>query len=265
MDSLHTQELWAGGQNGFRGYILESGSPVLKIKMQLKGDERHVLQKATFPLNLETDRATYDTAAGAIDRPTRPQTAAEKAQWEVPGLRWADMSTADYGVSILSDRKHGYDHKPNEIRLTLLRSPEWPDPETDKGIHRFSFAIYPHAGTWQTAQTVQKSREFSQPLQAIVLTNPQTAGTLPTEASLLSLGAENLVLTALKRSQTHPNTFILRCYEAHGQSTQLNFSNAFGGKLGDRLDLLERPIADQSTTIHPWQIATITIDPPNKQ
>ncbi len=284
MDSLLTQELWAGGQSGFRGYILEPGSPVLKIKIKLRGDERHVLQKATFPLNLTADYVTYDSAAGVIERPTRPQTEAEKAQWEVPGLRWADIGEAGYGVSILSDRKHGYDHKPNEIRLTLLRSPEWPDPDADQGVHRFSYAIYPHVGDWRAAKTVQKAREFSQPLQVWlpdvtkVLTIAETGvppigptptvptptvPTLPPQASLLNLGHDNLMLTALKQSEDDPEIFILRCYEAHGVMTTLELSSDMGWQLGDRLDLLERPIADQTRTIQPWQIASFALRRPH--
>ncbi|MFM2429492.1 MAG: hypothetical protein RLZZ511_705 [Cyanobacteriota bacterium] len=270
MESRYAQELWAVGQGGSRGYILEADCPWLIIRAQLKGDERHVLQKACFPLNFEADRATYETAAGVIDRPTRPQTPAEKAQWEVPGLRWADMTATDgsYGVSILSDRKHGYDHSPNQIRLTLLRGSEWPDPEADRGTHHFSYGIYPHAGNWQTANTVKKAREMSQPLQAIALA-PEAGnvidpiphiGRLEPIGSFLNLGDENLILTALKPSENDPKTYILRCYEAIGESASLNFQGliATDHPIAQRVNLLEQPIGPQTniTSVQPWQIAS---------
>jgi alpha-mannosidase len=267
MASLYTQELWAVGQGGSRGYVLEQGCPWLIIKAQLKGDERHVLQKACFPLNLEADYATYETPAGAITRTTRPTTIAEKAQWEVPGLRWADMTAADgsYGVSILSDRKHGYDHTPNQIRLTLLRAPEWPDPDADKGTHHFAYGIYPHVGSWQAAHTVQKAREMSQPLQAIAGLATATAaiGRLPAEGSCLELHAPNLVLMALKPAEDDAKTCILRCYESQGEATTLNPQGLImqSRQLGDRVDLLERPQAHATPQITPWQIASFRLKP----
>ncbi|MBE9031970.1 alpha-mannosidase [filamentous cyanobacterium LEGE 11480] len=264
MESLYIQELWAVGQGGSRGYVLEAGCPWLTIKAQLKGDERHVMQKACFPLNLEADYATYETAAGAITRTTRPQTIAEKVQWEVPGLRWADMTHTDgsYGVSILSDRKHGYDHTPNQIRLTLLRGTEWPDPEADKGSHHFSYAIYPHTGSWKTANTVQKAREMSQPLQSIIGV-PMTApaiGTLPAEGTFLEMNAQNLVLMTLKQSEANPQTYILRCYESQGETAIFNPTGLLlkSRQLGDRLNLLEQPQAGERQ-FTPWQIASFQI------
>ncbi len=262
MESHYAKELWAVGQGGSRGYILTAGCPWLTIKAQLKGDERHVLQKACFPLNLEADVATYETAAGAITRTTRPETPEEKAQWEVPGLRWADMTAADggYGVSILSDRKHGYDHSPGQIRLTLLRGSEWPDPEADKGTHHFSYGIYPHVGGWQGAQTVQKAREMSQPLQAVIDVNAagQAIGQLQSEGSLLDLGAPNLILMACKPTEDDPKTYILRCYECLGEAATIVPQGLIfkTHQLGDRLDLLERPIGNAGDRqITPWQIA----------
>jgi alpha-mannosidase len=282
MESHYAKELWAVGQGGSRGYILTAGCPWLTIKAQLKGDERHVLQKACFPLNFTADHATYETAAGAITRPTTPTTPEEKAQWEVPGLRWADMTAIDgsYGVSILSDRKHGYDHTPNQIRLTLLRGSEWPDPEADKGTHHFSYGIYPHGGNWQTAQTVQKAREMSQPLQAVIDCDPagitmtdrrsQTIGRLPSEGSFLDLGAPNLVLMGFKPTEDDPKTYILRCYECLGAAATIVPQGLIfkAHQLGDRVNLLEQPIKVVSNTpgaigndrqITPWQIASFTV------
>ena len=160
-------------------YILQVASPILKIQTKVNWLERHVLVKAAFPLNLEADFATYEIPCGAIQRTTKPQTAAEKAKWEVPALRWADLTEEgetrrqgdkeigrrenSYGVSLLNDCKYGYDAQPSQLRLSLLRSPEWPNPEADKGNHEFSYGLYPHGGSWEKAQTVKRGYEFNQP------------------------------------------------------------------------------------------------------
>jgi len=76
---------------------------------------------------LNLAHATYEIC-GAIKRPTQPKTPAEQAKWS-SALRWADLSAKDYGVSLLNDCKYGYDSQPNQLCLTLLRSPSWPNPE----------------------------------------------------------------------------------------------------------------------------------------
>ncbi|MDX2230976.1 MAG: alpha-mannosidase [Leptolyngbyaceae cyanobacterium bins.349] len=252
------------GQSVFhQTYTLEQNSPILKIETHVDWQERHTLVKATFPLNLEADFATYEIPCGAIARTTKPQTAAEKAQWEVPAMRWADLSAGSYGVSLLNDCKYGYDAKSNQLRLTLLRGSEWPDPEADKGQHTFTYAIYPHAGDWRQAQTVRRGHEFNMPLHAVEVGVDELhpTGTLPPVASLLDLGDENLVLMALKQAENSAHEWILRCHECHGKEAQLNLSSDLNLHLGQRVDLLERSRPDQTMQgpmagIRPWEIAS---------
>ncbi len=247
-------------------YILETGSPILKIKTEVDWQERHVLVKAAFPLNLEADFATYEIPCGAIQRTTKPQTDAEKAQWEVPAMRWADLSDGNHGVSLLNSCKYGYDAQTNQLRLTLLRGSEWPDPEADKGWHNFTYAIYPHAGDWKQAQTVRRGYELNMPLQVVELSADQIsqAGMLPPVGSLLDLGAENLVLMAFKRSEDTPDEWILRCYECHGEEAQLNLSSDLNLRIETAVDLLEQPIGEpipkgQPIAVRPWEIVSFKL------
>ncbi len=243
-------------------YSLTQNSPILEIKHYIDWQEKHVLVKTAFPLNLEAEFVTYESACGISDRTTRPETPAERAMWEVPGLRWASLSDGDYGVSILSDRKHGYDHKPNEIRISLLRGPEFPDPIADEGIHEFTIGIYPHAGNWKTADTLKRAIELSLPLQAIVPNERLMQGLLPSSMSLLNLQAEHFMLMAIKRSEDNGKQYILRGYEYFGDSTEITIENGEivqTIQLGDRVNLLEQPINDQSNEIKAWTIASFKL------
>ncbi|GAA6618647.1 alpha-mannosidase [Scytonema sp. NUACC26] len=275
------------GQSTFsQDYILEKESAVLKIANKVNWQENHVLVKVAFPLNLEADFATYEIPCGAIRRTTKPTTATEKAKWEVPALRWADLTEiggADargrtqmeeenisvhqrpsavkysYGVSLLNDCKYGYDSQPSQLRLTLLRSPKWPNPEADRGYHEFTYALYPHADTWETAHTVRRGYELNIPLQVLVV-NPQqqnSQGSLPAIGSLLNISDDNLILMAFKQSEEVPEQWILRCYECHGKTAELHLQSDFGLTLGESVDLLERSVnssEQQSSTVNPWKI-----------
>ncbi len=248
-------------------YILEVASPILKISTTVNWQERHVLVKATFPLNIEAANATYEIPCGAIQRATKPQTPAEKAKWEVPALRFCDLTEGVYGVSILNDCKYGYDATPNQIRLSLLRSPEFPDSEADKGTHEFTYAVYPHIGSWE-AGTVRRGYELNTPLQVIICqntNNPQRDllenQVIQDSVSFLNLSAENLILMAFKQAEDNPEAWILRFYECHGETAQMNFQSDLGVTLDTPVDLLERSLptpefssGQHTLTIKPWKI-----------
>jgi alpha-mannosidase len=253
------------GQSEFcQDYILEIGSPILKIQTTVDWQERHVLVKAAFYFNLDADFATYEIPCGAIDRTTKPQTDADRAKWEVPALHWADLTTNGYGVSLLNDSKYGYDAQPNCLRLSLLRGSTWPNPHADLGQHHFTYALYPHTRSWQDAQTVRRGYELNQPLfvKAIELSHPTPQ--LPPVAEFLNLSAENLILMALKPAEDDPNVLVLRCYEGHGQMAQLKLTRnwAIGGMVNLLEEAIEFNIADENTqtvTIAPWKIASFQV------
>ncbi len=250
-------------------YIVEIGSPLLKIKTVADWQEKHVLVKAAFGLNVEADFATCEIPGGAIARTTKPQTPAEKAKWEVPILRWTDISNDGFGVSLLNDCKYGCDLQPNQIRLTLLRGSTWPDEQADVGVSEFTCAVYPHSGNWQDAGTVRQGYELNLPLLVKVLPKLEENGhkTLPAVGKFLDLSAENLVLMAFKQSEDDSNVWILRCYECHGEEAKLELKSDLGLAISQPVDLLEQPIKlpqksddGRSFRISPCKIASFAVN-----
>lgn len=51
------------------------------------------------------------------------------------------------------------------MRLSLLRGPTMPDPDCDMGKHEFSFAIYPHVGTYMESDVTQVAYMFNLPMR----------------------------------------------------------------------------------------------------
>ncbi|MCU0567414.1 MAG: alpha-mannosidase [Oculatellaceae cyanobacterium Prado106] len=232
------------GQSTFvQTYRLQQGSPLLEIETRVDWQEKHVLVKAAFPLTMEADFATYEIPCGAIARTTKPESDFHKSQWESPALHWADLSNSDYGVSLLNTCKYGYDSQPNQLRITLLRGATWPNPEADRGEHHFSYALYPHAGSWQAAHTVQQGYALNRPLRVQVV-SPQDSGNLPTVGQFLQLEADNLILTAFKQSEDDPEQWILRCYECQGESALLSLSNEPNLLLSACLDFSQAKAVD---------------------
>ncbi len=148
--------------------ILYDGVDRIDFKTDVDWWEDKTFLKVAFPVSVSDTVATYEIPYGTIQRSTQLRDSWERAKVEVPARSWADLSQADYGVSLLNNSKYGYDIKGNVIRLSLLRSPKSPDPTADRGKHSIEFALYPHKGTWRDAKTVRKGYEFNNPLIAVM-------------------------------------------------------------------------------------------------
>ncbi|MEO0757107.1 MAG: alpha-mannosidase [Cyanobacteria bacterium J06648_16] len=255
-------------------YCLETDSPLLKIETWIDWQETQVLLKVNFPTAFSADVATYETPFGAIARTTqaRPPGSVDRAngsthsqsnsdyahqhaqtKWEVPALRWADISNDACGLSILTDGKHGFDAAPQQLRLTLLKSPLWPDPEADRGRHRFTYALYPHAGNWQQAGTVQWAHGLNSPLQIRQAEQAATGAMAGDARSFLRLN--HAVLAAFKRAEAASDRFILRCYDADGAGLPPEPENSLGLSVETEVDLLENPLTEAAMP-RPYQIRT---------
>ena len=246
---------------------LPHGTDQVDVDNEIDWHEAHVLLKAAFPLAASGPFATYEIPYGSIDRPTTRNNSWEKAQFEVPAMRWADLGDGKHGLSVINNTKYGYDAVGNLLRLTLLRSPKWPDPEADMGHHHFHYALYPHAGTWKDAMTVRHGYEYNYPLTAVVTT--AHAGSLPVEHSFASVEPENVVLTAVKKAEDEKG-LIFRAYEWAGKDATVEFHVPPGAKGATETNLMETaegsalPVTGDvvKAPIHPYEILTIRVDYP---
>jgi alpha-mannosidase len=220
-----------------RDIVVTAESPVVEINTSVEWHEQHILLKVAFPLSAHSDKATFDIPYGTIERPTTRNTPAEEAKFEVPAIQWADLSDAKHGLSLLNDCKYGYDAKGNVLRLSLLRSPTWPDPHADQGHHEFTYAIYPHAGGWREALTVRRGYELNYPVLTMAVERHD--GTLADTHSFLDVKADNVVVTAVKKAEDNDD-LVIRFYEWAGKNgdVTLEFSPA---ESAEETNLMEKP------------------------
>ncbi|MCU0235829.1 MAG: glycosyl hydrolase-related protein [Acidobacteria bacterium] len=188
------------------------------IRTQADWWEDHLSLKACFPVAVRADKAFYEIPFAAIGRTTRFETLWEKARYEVPALRWADLSDEQGGLALLNDGKYGHDIHDGVMKLSLLRSPTWPDPTADRGRHEFTYSLYPHAGAWHESQVVRRGQELNQPLLARVLERrPPGNRSLPASHSFFSADGSGVILDAIKLAEDGKG-FLFRLYEANGKA-----------------------------------------------
>jgi alpha-mannosidase len=260
-DTIRVTRTWQSSKF-IQDISLDAGADTVLIDNDIDWHETHVLLKAAFPLATTGPTATYEIPFGSIARPTTRNNSWEKAKFEVPAQRWADLGDDKQGLSLLNDVKFGYDAEGNTLRLTLLRSPTWPDPDADRGIQHFTYALYPHAGSWKQAQTVRRGYELNDPLKAEQVF-PHT-GTLPAEHSWASIENPNVTLTAIKKAEDS-DALIFRMYEWAGTPTQVKLHIPPGATAATETNLMEKPegtalnLSGDTITvpIKPYEILTI--------
>ncbi len=247
---------------------LYAGADTVNVVNDIDWHETHVLLKAAFPLAASAPMATYEIPYGTIQRPTTRDNIWEQARFEVPALQWADLGDGQHGFSLINESKFGYDDRDNVLRLTLLRSPIWPDPDADRGHQNFSYELYPHGGTWQQALTERQGYQYNYNLKAMQV--EAHTGSQPAEHSYLSVEPENVVLTAVKKAEDNDG-LIFHVVEWAGKESNVTFTVPPGATAATETNLMETstgaPLALSANKvtipIHPYEILSIRVDYPH--
>jgi alpha-mannosidase len=246
--------------------VLYRDSPRIDVHMTIDWWEDHTLLKIAFPFAVEPEMATYEIPYGSIERSTRRETVWERARFEVPVHRWADLSANGYGVSLLNDSKYGMDIHDNVMRLTLLTSPLWPDPMADRGKNKVVYSVYPHAGDWKEADTVRRATELNLPLIGVVVEDGHGfSGAEPGIMSFVTVDKKNAVLTAMKKAESS-DASIVRVVETEGLSGRVVLEMPAKVESAVEVDLLENDIGEVETNGHrvlfplsPFEIKSLRI------
>lgn len=242
--------------------ILYSGDRRIEFRTEVDWQERQQLLKVAFPVDVRATEATYDIQFGNVKRPTHWNTSWDLARFETVGHQWADLSEHGYGVSLLNDCKYGHDIKDNVIRLSLLKSATYPDPEADRGEHTFTYALYPHEGHWSEGETVQAAALLNQPVYA---TRGQAAAS---NFSLLRAvrvsGSGEAAIDAVKKAEDG-DALIVRFHEYKGGRGTVRLESDLTFVSWQETDLMERPAGELNRgpaelQISPYEIKTVRLE-----
>lgn len=212
----------------------------IEIDAEIEWHETMKFLKVEFPVDIVNTEASYETQFGIVRRPTHYNTTWDMAKFEVCVHKWADLSEATYGVSILNDNKYGFAVAGNVMRLSLLRAPKAPDAHADMGSHKTRYAIFPHAGPLNEA-TVRKAFEFNNPLK--IVGHKAGASTSPSLLNNFHIhGAPNLILDTIKRGEDDEDVSRGELPLKKGHSVILRVYDALGGKSKGVLTWGEMPV-----------------------
>ncbi|NJD20822.1 MAG: alpha-mannosidase, partial [Gemmatimonadetes bacterium] len=240
--------------------FLPAGQARLDVETETGWRADHRLLKASFPLAVGADSVWAEIPYGAIARPAVPSSPTDSARFETPMQRWIDASAGGWGVSLVNDSKYGYDVRADTLRLTLLKSAQYPDPQADQGAQRFRYSLVVHDGDWRSGATEDLAEELNQPLRAVPVQPHPGEGRAA--AFLEVAGAE---LGALKSAEDGTD-LVIRVVERHGSAAtaRLRLPWSFEWQPADLLERREGPWtasegSEAAVQMKPWEIRTLRV------
>ncbi len=234
--------------------MLTCGRPIVEFSMDIDWNETHRMLRADFRPSVFNDEVTCDIQFGNLKRSTKDDTKIEKAQFEICAHKWIDVSEDGYGLSLITESKYGWRVKEGLISLNLLRSPVYPDPVADKGKHTLKYALYPHAGDYNEAQTQRVAYTYN---NAPIIVDGEIE-----VSSMASSSNPHVVIDGIKMTEDGSG-IVIRMYEDAGKDATAMLSTNVSYISAVETNLLEECIREieltKELTFTPFEIKTIVL------
>jgi alpha-mannosidase len=256
-------------------YVLEAGSRVLRIEIELDWHECEMLLKLHFKTDYRGTQVRCGSPFGSTLRPQQPGTLAAEAMWEIPASRW--MAGTDdggrRGMFIVAEAKYGFSCDDGDWAVSLVRSPrmtgfeahraaypaalsrvEPPSIYSDQGKHRISLAIgrYEPGGIMEGHPAVLADTLFTRPISY--------SGRSCSSAMIGITGSQTLVPCWAKPLTV--TDWVLRLHEVSGERGAVQLSLAPGWS-AQKVDLRDRPCEGPHLTgpiaYRPYEIVSLRI------
>ena len=231
---------------------LRPGSRTLEIDQVTDWHESETFLKVAFPLDLFAESTLAETQFGAVRRVTHTNTSWEAAKFETSMHRFVLAEEAGGGAALVTDSTYGFDvsrqvghdgtatQVTTNLRLSLLRAPRFPDPQTDQGEqrHRYGLVI--------GADIEDATREG-------YALNTARRPHLGREVPPLVAASDGIVISAIKLAADRSGDLIVRVYEPYGRRARGTLRLARPAAAVWEASLIEdrlgTPVAEQAEAI----------------
>ena len=239
----------------------------VEVDTDVDWHESEKLLKAAFPLDVHADRSAAETQFGHVHRPTHANTSWDAAKFEICAHRWLHVGETGYGHAVVNDSTYGHEATRSTgpeaattttVRLSLLRAPRFPDPETDHGRHRLRYGLVVGA---DIAEAVREGYRINLPARAVAGGN-----SVP---PLVTVDSAAVVIESVKLADDRSGDVLVRMYESLGGRAAATVRPSFPVASATRTDLLERPLQDAGPEdlrsgplrLRPFEIVTVRLTP----
>lgn len=240
--------------------LLAPDSRTVLLRNEVDWHETEKLLKLAFPLDIQAAHTEAETQFGYQARVTHTNTSWEAAKFETSMHRFVLVREQDFGAALVNDSIYGYDTTrevgedgvTTTVRLSLLRAPRFPDPDTDHGPHEIEVGFV--IGADAAIATAEGIRINSLPTVI--------RGAREVEP-LVEVQGEGIVVSAVKLADDGSGDVIVRVYEALGRRAVGELSVGFDHREVREVSLIEDDIDDARTggelRLRPFEVRTLRI------
>ncbi len=218
---------------------LAPGTRRIDFELSVDWRARETLLKAAFAVDVHADVSSAEVQFGHVRRPIHTNSSVDAARFEIWAHRWIHVAEPGYGVALANDSSYGHDvtragqgdargSGGTTVRLSLLRAPLFPDPETDQGHHTLRYALVVGADIDDA-----RREGYSLNLPERVMSG---AAAVP---PLFDAHGDG-VLETVKLADDRSGDVVVRIYEPRGGRGHLLLRPSFGTSGVTAVDLLER-------------------------
>lgn len=233
---------------------LAAGERTVECELDVDWHERETLLKAAFPVAVHADHSSAEVQFGHVRRATHTNTSWDAARFEICAHRWLHVGEPGYGVAVVNDSTYGHDvTRPGPgdargagattVRLSLLRAPRYPDPQTDQGRHVVRYALVCGA---RIDDAVREGYRINLPVRRATGSGPV--------APLVEVAGGGAVVEAVKLADDRSGDVVVRLYESRGGHGRTTVRPGFPASAATVCDLLERA-DDEAAALAPLERA----------
>ncbi|NRQ36580.1 alpha-mannosidase [Nonomuraea sp. NN258] len=236
----------------------------IDVDTEVDWHETEKFLKLAFPLDVRAERYAAESQYGHAFRATHTNTSWESAKFEACNHKFVHLEEPGWGVAVVNDSTYGHDvtrtvradgGTTTTLRVSLLRAPRFPDPETDQGRHTFRHALVPGA---TVGDAVREGWFVNLPEREV----PGDAAVAP----LVTVDDDAVVITAVKLADDGSGDVIVRFHESRGGRAAATLTAGFPVTSVTVTDLLERPLAGPErpgqeipVRLRPFELVTLRL------
>ena len=211
--------------------VFYSDTARVDFRTQVDWNATKKLLKVYFPVSIRSDFATFDIQHGTIRRQTHANTSWDQAKYEVYAHKFCDISETKFGFAVLNNCKYGYSVRENNIGLSLLKAPKFPDHNADmclngKEFKEFVYSALPHERALEDSSVFSEAYQLNSPLEAAIIQHQGDQAEDEQEVldiqkqlsdlNFIEIDSSNVALSALKKAEDG-DFFVIRLNEERGE------------------------------------------------
>ncbi len=185
---------------------------------------------------------------------------------------WVFAGNSEWGITVAADHPL-VKLESGVIHANMIRGQRYTSVRTVRGdevtsmhfpvpghyVFRFSLSSGP--GDWKTSRSYQAGMSLNSPLIPVSVSDDLSAKSLPPTQSFCSVEGENLVISALKKSESD-RAIVLRLYDIQGRETKTGVTFLGSGRPFRQTDLAEEETQAQDERIldvNPYEVKTLKL------